>query len=85
VLAVHLAGGHATEPDDDFYVAANGSPDEVTFELPRLGNGARWLRSVATWEPPPRDLLPPGEEEPVKGDAVALPAHSCLLLRSGPG
>jgi isoamylase len=83
VLAMHLAGEHAPELDDDLYLAANGSAEEVTFQLPPPPQGNRWLRVVASWEPPPRDLLLPEEEEPVTGDRMALPAHSCLLLRSG--
>jgi glycogen operon protein len=82
VLAMHLAGEHAPEPDVDLYLAANGSAEGVTFELPPPPEGKRWLRVVASWEPPPRDLLLPGEEEPIDGDRMALPARSILLLRS---
>jgi glycogen operon protein len=83
VLAMHLAGEHGPEPDDDVYLAANAAADEATFELPRPPARRRWLRVVATWEPPPRDLLAPGEEERCAGGRVVLPGHSCLLLRSG--
>ncbi len=82
VLAMHLAGEHAPEPDDDVYLAANGGDEEATFALPPPPEGARWLRVVATWEPPPRDLLAAGEEEPIDGPVAVLPGRSCLVLRS---
>ncbi|HEV8632311.1 MAG TPA: isoamylase [Thermoanaerobaculia bacterium] len=83
LLAMHLAGEHAPSPDDDLYLAANAATEEVTCELPAPPAGRRWLRVVATWEPAPNDLLLPGEEELVAGERVALPGHSCVVLRSG--
>jgi glycogen operon protein len=85
VLAMHLAGEHAPAPDDDIYLAANAAAEARTFELPAPPRGSRWRRVIATWEPPPRDLLSPGAEEIVEGETVTLPAHSCVLLRSGGG
>ncbi len=82
MLAMHLAGEHAPEPDDDLCLAANGSGSEVIFELPPPPGGHRWLRVVATWEPPPRDLLEPGAEEVVEGTTITVPDRACVLLRS---
>jgi glycogen operon protein len=82
-LAMHLAGEHAPEPDDDLYLAANAAAEPLTFELPEAPPGRRWLRVVATWLPSPRDLALPGEEEPLAARSVTLPSHACLLMRSG--
>jgi glycogen operon protein len=82
-LAMHLAGEHAPAPDDDIYLAANAAAEELVFELPSPPPGKRWLRVVATWEPSPRDILVAGEEEPVKGSSLTVPAFACVLLRSG--
>jgi isoamylase len=79
-LAMHLAGEHAPSPDDDLYLAANAGDEAATFELPPPP-AARWLRVIATWEPPPCDLLAPGEEEPILAPSVTLPPFSCLVLR----
>ena len=83
LLAMHLAGEHAPAPDDALYLAANAAAEQATCELPAPPAGKRWLRVVATWEPAPNDLLLPGEEEPVAGEHVTLPGHSCVVLRSG--
>jgi len=82
-LAMHLAGEHAPVPDDDLYLAANAGTAPLTFELPDPPPGTRWLRVVATWEEPPRDLLAPGSEDEVPGGSVTVPDHACVLLRSG--
>jgi glycogen operon protein len=82
-LAMHLAGEHAPAPDDDLYLAANAAAEELAFELPPPPRGKRWLRVAATWEATPRDLLAPGEEEPMVGSALTVPAFACALLRSG--
>jgi isoamylase len=82
-LAMHLAGEHAPVPDDDLYLAANAGHLPLTFELPEPPAGSRWLRVVATWEEPPRDLLAPGSEDEVPGRSVTVPDHACVLLRSG--
>ncbi|HEV8241993.1 MAG TPA: isoamylase [Thermoanaerobaculia bacterium] len=82
-LAMHLAGAHASEPDDDFYLAANAGSAPVTFELPATAAGSHWLRVVATWQEPPCDLLERGAEEVVEGETVTVPDHACVLLRSG--
>jgi glycogen operon protein len=82
-LAMHLAGEHAPEPDDDVYLAANAAAEALVFELPRPPAGTHWLRVVASWEEGPGDLALPGEEVAVPVAPVALPPFSCLLLRSG--
>jgi isoamylase len=82
-LAMHLAGEHAPAPDCDVYLAANAGRGASTFELPEPPVGERWLRVVATWVEAPRDLLEPGQEEMVPGPTVVVPAHSCVVLRSG--
>ncbi len=82
-LAMHVAGEHAPAPDDDLYLAANAAAEGLVFELPSPPRGKRWLRVVATWEPSPRDLFAPGEEEPVAQASLRVPAYACALLRSG--
>ena len=82
ILAMHLAGEHAPEPDDDIYLAVNGSEAAASFALPAPPPGRQWLRVVATWEASPRDVLARGEEQPVPGPAVMVAPHSCLVLRS---
>jgi glycogen operon protein len=85
-LAMHLAGEHAPAPDCDLFLAANASDGDLSFELPAPARGERWVRVVATWEEPPRDLLAPGEEEPVPGGvALGVPPHAIALLRSAAG
>jgi glycogen operon protein len=83
VLAMHLAGEHAREPDCDLYLAANASSADLTFALPARRAGARWVQVVDTAAASPHDIAEPGHERRL-GDQrhLSVRAHSCAVLRS---
>ncbi|MGK2857104.1 MAG: glycogen debranching protein [Thermoanaerobaculia bacterium] len=82
-LAMHLAGEHASQPDDDVYFAVNAWVDDLDFELPSPPPGRIWLRVIDTAEPSPRDIAEPGREERVIGSKICVRAFSSVVLRSG--
>ena len=83
VLAMHLAGEHAPQPDCDLYLAANASGRALDFELPEPPNGKRWLRVIDTALPSPDDIREEGDEVDLADPThIHVGAHSCLVLRS---
>ncbi len=83
MLAMHLAGAHAPEPDADVYVAINGSDATRLFELPPPPTGCEWMRVVDTARGSPEDAFVAGSE-PTVDDASLLRVehHSCVVLCS---
>jgi isoamylase len=81
-LAMHLAGVHAPEPDDDVYLAVNGSDHGLVFELPPPPHG-QWLQAIDTFRPSPDDIVAPGREPAVVARGIRVAARSCVVLRSG--
>jgi len=82
-VAMHLAGAHAPSADCDVYLAANTSPEVMSFELPSLPPGVRWLRVVDTARSSPEDIADAGRESPITGGRIEVAAHACIVLRSG--
>jgi glycogen operon protein len=83
-LAMHLAGEHAPQPDDDLYLAANSWVQDLTFELPAPRLGTAWVKVVDTADYSPRDIYEPGDEPAVSGRRLVVRANSCVVLRSRP-
>jgi glycogen operon protein len=83
MLAMHLAGVHAPEPDDDVYVAINGSSADRLFELPAPPTGCEWMRVIDTAQTSPDDAFEAGAE-PAVDDANLLRVehHACVVLCS---
>ncbi len=82
-LAMHLAGEHAVEHDDDVYLATNAWVDDLVFELPPSPDGTAWLRVVDTAEASPNEIAEPGREERVIESKILVRPFSCVVLRSG--
>ncbi|MBI4011942.1 MAG: glycogen debranching protein GlgX [Candidatus Rokubacteria bacterium] len=80
-LAFTLAG---FDRDNDLHVMINMWTAGLDFELPRLPAGKAWSRSVDTSATPPTDILEPGAEPRVRGDAYHVAARSLAVLISRP-
>ena len=83
LLAMHLAGVHAPQPDDDVYLAINGSDSDRLFELPPPPTHCEWTLVVDTARRSPDDASEPGFE-PVVDAATLLKVerHACVVLCS---
>jgi glycogen operon protein len=64
-LGCHILGG--TEPD--LLLLFNASTEAVWFVLPSPPDGQRWRLAADTSLPSPQDLLAPGEELSLDGQA----------------
>ena len=83
-LALQINGRRADvlrdKDDNDFYLMFNAGLDVATFTVPPANDRKRWFRVVDTGMNYPKDILSPGEEEPlapsfkykVKGRSMAI-------------
>jgi glycogen operon protein len=80
-LAFRLDGSRADtladRDDNDFFIMINGGDEERVFTVCQALPNKEWVRAVDTSKQPPRDILPPGEEEKLQD-----PAHYTLADRS---
>ena len=68
--------------------ALNAYWEPLDFELSDLPDwagmrGTGWRRIIDTSQPAPRDLVPPGEAELVKGPTHRVEARSVVVLFAG--
>jgi glycogen operon protein len=85
-LAVTFDGRRTLrEPDRDFYLAFNASPQALRFVVPEPPQGRPWRRAVDTALPPPCDLSEPGEGPPVRAGRAYRVAPFSLVVLIGEG
>ena len=84
MLALLLCGENVApgeEQDDYIYVGMNMHWQKHTFELPRLPDGRRWHRFMDTSLAPPREIVAPGQEAPLRDqEQVVLGPRSVVIL-----
>jgi len=81
VLALHWPMG-SDPPDDDLFLAVNGSDQPVEIEVPTPRTGSGWRRVVDTAATPPGDIYRSGHEPPIDGRSLVLDPRSIALLRA---
>jgi glycogen operon protein len=83
-LALLLCGENVApgeEMDDYIYVSMNMHWQKHAFELPRLPAGRRWHRFMDTSLAPPREIVAPGTEAPLRDqEQVLLGPRSVVIL-----
>ena len=81
VLALHWPMG-SDPPDDDLFLAINGSDRLVEVEVPTPRTGAGWRQVVDTAAASPGDIFPSGHEPPIDGRLLVVGPRSVALLRA---
>jgi isoamylase len=85
-LAYALDGSRTgREPDQDFYVACNGSPQPLAFRIPASPSGRPWRRVIDTALSAPLDIIETEDGPRVPFLApYAIEAHSLVVLVTRP-
>jgi glycogen operon protein len=73
----------ADQDDNDFFIMFNGGERSVGFAVVSPPEGKRWMRLADTSLPSPRDILEPGNEEPLKNaGSYYVGDHSIVIFIS---
>ena len=73
----------ADRDDSDIAIICNASAAHVVFSLPPIPPGKEgWHRAIDTALAPPKDILPPGEEERTARDTYTLAPRSMAVFLS---
>jgi glycogen operon protein len=76
-------GEVSNRPDHDFYVALNGSPEAVRFEVPASPTGRQWRWLIDTTAAPPGDIVAEGAGPPVgPGERLTVAGFGLVVLMS---
>jgi len=81
----HALGFHVVGREGDEVLSLFNSGDvEARFDLPAPRRRSRWRRLLDTFEEPPDDIDPPGQERPVAARmGYTLRPHSVVVLVAG--
>jgi isoamylase len=79
-LAFLVSGRHASEPDNDIYVAMNMYWDGLPFRLPKPNSGTHWRVVVNTSMPSPNDILDQSDAPILHSDTIIVGPRSIMVL-----
>ncbi|HTV54321.1 MAG TPA: glycogen debranching enzyme, partial [Terriglobia bacterium] len=79
-LSFLVSGLHASEPDDDIYVAMNMYWDALPFRVPKPNSGTHWRVAINTSMPSPKDISDQSDAPVLDRDTIIVGPRSIMVL-----